>query len=106
MEDRGRNEESGARVAVDAHVHFHPCFDVDSFLSGTLENIRLVSRPAGGAAVRRLKLLERELRRRRSHSNRRLCNCAGYSANDDRNPAKLRTEIWADRILPCMRSRQ
>ena len=59
-----------------------------------------------GGFARRLKPLERELRQRRSRSNRRLCNFAGCSANDDRNPAKPRTGIWADRILPRMRSRQ
>jgi hypothetical protein len=47
MEDHGRNEGTGAEVAVDAHVHFHACFDFDSFLSHALLNIRSRARLLG-----------------------------------------------------------
>jgi len=47
MEDPGENETASAVVAVDAHVHFHACFDVDSFLSHALSNIRSRARLLG-----------------------------------------------------------
>ena len=47
MEDPGQSAESGARVAVDAHVHVHTCFDADAFLSGALANLQLRARLHG-----------------------------------------------------------
>jgi hypothetical protein len=40
MENQGQDNATRVRVAVDAHVHFHACFDADLFLSHALFNIR------------------------------------------------------------------
>jgi hypothetical protein len=64
----GGNEETDTLVAVDAHVHFHACFGVDSFLSHPLSNIRSRA-PIRGRVPEEALLLIAEMRKGPSFSD-------------------------------------